>query len=98
MFLTKQPMNETAISCNMKLLDIVKQHLPGLKKTYFWSNGCSSQFRSRFTFQSMILYQLDLQISWDYGEAHPFKGPYNYIGELLVKRRVYQYVSSSKVI
>ena len=28
-----------AFSCNMKLLEIVRQHIPGLKKTYFCSDG-----------------------------------------------------------
>ena len=28
-----------AFSCNMKLLEIVRQHILSLKKGYFWSDG-----------------------------------------------------------
>ena len=72
----------------MKLLDIIRQYLPGLKKAYFWSDGSSSQFH---------LYPFDLRLSWDYGEVHHFKGPKDGTGGT-VKRRLYQDVSSSKVI
>ena len=64
-----------AFSCNMKLLEIVGQHIPSLKKAFFWSDGCTAQFCSRFTFCSMTFYPNDLELSWDYGEAHHFKGP-----------------------
>ena len=42
-----------AFSCNMKLFKIVRQHIPSLKKAYFWSDGCTAQFRSKFTFRSI---------------------------------------------
>ena len=58
-----------AFSCNMKLLEIVRQHIPGLKNTYFWSDGCTAQFGYRFTFRSMTFYPNYLELSWDYGEA-----------------------------
>ena len=64
-----------ALSCNTKLLEIVRQHLPSLKKAYFWSDGCTAQFHSRFTFRSMTFYPNDLELSWDYGKAHHFQGP-----------------------
>ena len=64
-----------AFSCNMKLLEIVRQHIPGLKNTYFWSDGCTAQFRYRFTFRSMTFYPNYLELSWDYGEAHSLKVP-----------------------
>ena len=86
-----------AFSCNVKLLEIVRQHIPSLKKTYFWSDGCTAQFRSRFTFRSMTFYLNDLELRWDYGETHHFKGPHDGIGGS-VKRKVYQDVTASKVI
>ena len=65
----------------MKLLEVVRQHIPSLKKTYFWSDGCIVQFRSRFTFCSVTFYSNDLELSWDYGEAHHCKGPHDeYMG------------------
>ena len=45
----------------------------------------------------MTLYPNDLELSWDYGEAHHFKGPHDGIGGT-VKRKVYQDVTASKVI
>ena len=86
-----------AFSCNMKLLEIVRQDILSLKKAYFWSDGCTAQFRSRFTFRSMTFYPNDLELSWDCGETHHFKGPYDVIGGT-VKRKVYQDVTVSKVI
>ena len=71
----------------MKLLEIVRQHITSLKKAFFWSDGCTAQFHSRFTFHSMTFYPNDLELSWDYGEAHHFKGT--------VKRKVYQDVTKA---
>ena len=65
----------------MKLLEIVRQHIPSLlKKAYFCKDGCTAQFRFRFTFHSMTFYPNDLELSWDYGGAHHFKGSYDGIG------------------
>ena len=45
----------------------------------------------------MTFYPNDLELSWDYGEAHHFKGPHDGIGGT-VKSKVYQDVTASKVI
>ena len=45
----------------------------------------------------MIFYPNDLELSWDYGEVHHFKGPLDGIVGT-VKRKVYQNVTASKVI
>ena len=66
-----------AFSCNMKLLEIVRQDIPSLKRAYFWSDGCTAQFHSRFTFRSMTFYPNDLELNWDYGEAHHYEGPHD---------------------
>ena len=71
-----------AFSCNMKLLEIVRQHIPSLKKADFWSDGCTAQFHTRFTFCSITFNPNDLKLSWDYGEAHHFKDPHDGIGGL----------------
>ena len=81
----------------MKLLEIVRQHIPSLKKGYFWIDGCTAQFCSRFTFRSMTICPNDLELSWDYSEAHHFNSPHGGRGET-VKRKVYQDVTASKVI
>ena len=65
----------------MKLLEIVRQHIPCLLiKAYFWKDGCTAQFRFRFTFDSMTFYPNELELSWDYCESHHFKGSYDGIG------------------
>ena len=73
-------------SCDMKLLEIVRQHIPNLKKVFFWSDGCTAQFHSRFAFPSMNFYPNDLELSWDYGEAHHFKGPHDGIGRTVKEK------------
>ena len=45
----------------------------------------------------MTFFANDLELSWDYGEAHHFKGPHDGIGGS-VKRKFYQDVAASKVI
>ena len=43
-------------------------------KVCFWSDGSPKEFRSQYTFRMIALFPKDLSISWDYGEAHHFKG------------------------
>ena len=80
----------------LKLLEVVQQQLKHIKTVYFWSDGCSSQFCSQYTFWSLCLYPADVKLSWDYGEAHHFKGPHDSIGGC-IKRKVYQDVSMPTV-
>ena len=86
-----------AFSCNMKLLDYLKSINPKLKTVYFWSDGYASQFRSKYVLRSLSFYSFWLQVFWDYGEAHHFIGPHDGTGGK-IKRKVYQHVSSGKVI
>ena len=64
---------------------------------YIWSDGCPSQFRLKYVFQSLSFYPFWFKFFQDQGEAHHFKGPHDGIGET-IKRKVYQHVSSGKVI
>ena len=57
----------------------------------------SGEFRSRYTFKSLELYPHDLNVLWDYGESHHFKGPHDGIGGVL-KRKVYNDVKSGKIV
>ena len=86
-----------AFTCNQKLIEFIRAHFPAVDTIYFWSDGCSGQFRSKYVFKSLLSYPADLNISWDYGEAHHFKGPHDGIGGC-VKRKVYQDVSAAKVV
>ena len=46
---TKHEQN-SAFSCNMKLLDYLKAISPKLKLVYFWSDECASQVRLKYVF------------------------------------------------
>ena len=86
-----------AFACNNKVIQIIQQYVPSLNRVFFWSDGCSSQFRSQYVFRSLSYYPDNLKITWDYGEAHHFKGPHDGSGGT-VKRKVYQNVSTWKVV
>ena len=45
-----------------------------------WSDGCDSQFRSRFVFQLLKSYLKDLTIEWNFSEANHGKGSMDGIG------------------
>ena len=96
-------LNETAykrniaIACNLKLLKVVQPQLKHIKTVHFWSNGCSTQFRSQYAFQSLCLYPADIKFFWNYGEAHDFKGQHDGTGGC-IKRKVYQDVLTGKII
>ena len=70
---------------------------PGVKKVHFWSDGCGSQFRSQYTFRFLCNRPAELEITWNYGEAHHFKGPHDGIGGT-VKCKVYADIKSQKVV
>ena len=86
-----------AYTNNLKVIEILRVKVKGLKVVYFWSDGCASQFRSRFVFKSIMFYPSDLEICWDYGEVSHFKGPHDGIGGT-IKRCVYRAVQQNKVI
>ena len=47
-----------------------------LQRRYIWSDGCSAQFRSSFTFVLLTTHlHPDKDIEWNYNEAHHGKGP-----------------------
>ena len=86
-----------AFACNNKVIETVKEFMPSLERVYIWSDGCASQFRSQYVFRSLLYYPDKLKITWDYGEAHHFKGLHDGIGGT-VKRKVCQDVSTWKVV
>lgn len=86
-----------AFTCNQMLLEFMIGLFPGVKKVHFWSDGCGSQFRSQYTFRFLCNLPAELEITWNYGEAHHFKGPHDGIGGT-VKRKVYADVKSQKVV
>ena len=62
-----------------------------------WSDGCATQFRSRFVFKLLANYHRNLQLEWNYNEAHNGNGPMDVIG-VIIKSVVFRQVKSGKVI
>ena len=63
-----------AFSSNNKLIRMVKDMAPDISTFHFWSDGCAGQFRSQFVFRFFCYYSADITLTWNYGEAHHFKG------------------------
>ena len=63
----------------------------------FRSDGCASQFRSRFVFKLLSSYRPELLLEWNYNEAHHGRGPMVGIGGT-IKNVVFRQVKSRKVI
>ena len=53
----------TAFSCNVLLIDFIKNHFPSVEKVHFWSDGCSSQFRSQYVFCSFSYFPRNLELT-----------------------------------
>ena len=72
--------NETSHNCNVAfsnnntIIKWIQQLLPSVKKFHFWSDGCAGQFRSKFVSHSFSYYPRNINLIWNYGEAHHFKG------------------------
>ena len=62
-----------------------------------WSDGCAAQLRSRFIFKLLANYPRDLQLEWNYNEAHHGKGSMDDIGGT-IKNVVFSQVKSGRVI
>ena len=84
-----------ALTCIDLVIKEVERHIC-LAKVYLWSDGCASQFRSRFVFKLLSDYRPDLQLEWNYNEAHHGKGPMDGIGSN-VKNVIYRQVKSERV-
>ena len=97
--ISNQALHEENITfcCNDQLIDFDKNIKPEIRKLHFWSDRCCGQFRSQFVFHLMCYFPLDLEITWNYSEAHHFKGPHDVIGGA-VKRNIFSDVKASKVV
>jgi len=85
-----------ALTCVDIVVKEVEKHVH-LSKLILWSDGCASQFRSRFVFKLLAHYRPELQIGWHYNEVHHGKGPMDGIGGTL-KNVVYRQVKSDRVM
>ena len=90
-----------AITCVLKVIEHMREihhHLPLKINTMVWSDGCASQFRSRYVFKLLSGIDLSLNLtSWCYNERHHGKGPMDGIGGTL-KNSIYRDVMSGKCV
>ena len=71
--------------------------LSSLQRIYIWSDECSAQFRSHFTFVLLTHLYSDKDIEWNYNVTHHGKEPMNGIGET-IKSKVFQKVKSRRTV
>ena len=64
-----------------------------INTVYIVSDGCVSQFRSRFVFKLLTTMHPEMNLEWHYNEAHHGKGPMDGIGGA-VKNAVFREVLS----
>ena len=67
----------TAFSC---IVDELKKLMGELRKVILWSDGCSSQFLSKFIFALLTHFDRNITLQWNYNEAHHGKGPMDGFG------------------
>ena len=72
------PNRNVAFTNNNKLISFVQKINPAVNTFHFWSNGCAGQFRSKYVFCSFSCYPANIKLTWNYGEAHYFKGMLNW--------------------
>ena len=74
---------------------VVSQVPNKIDTVYIVSDGCASQFRSKFVFKFLTLIFPEMNIEWHYNEAHHGKGPMDGIGGA-VKNTVFRKVLSGE--
>ena len=67
----------TVFSC---IVDELKKLMGELRKVILWSDGCSSQFLSKFIFALLTHFDRNITLQWNYNEAHHGKGPMDGFG------------------
>ena len=65
----------------------VERHT-NLTKIIMWRDVCAAQFRSCFVFKLLANYRRDLQLKWNYNDAHYSKCQMDVIGAAIKKRDV----------
>ena len=85
-----------SFTCVSKVIECIEERLPlltSLRRVYIWSDGCASQFRSRYVFSLLTHLHPSKDIEWNYNEAHHGKGPMDGI-----KNKVFQEVKSGRIV
>ena len=90
-----------AYSCINRIVDFLRHkfcdQLSSGPTLHIWSDGCASQFRSRFVFALISHFNRAYDVKWYYNERHHGKGPMDGIGGT-VKNMVFQHVKSKKCV
>jgi len=86
----------TSLSCIDKIISHIEEKVGSFSKLYVWSDGCASQFRSRFVFSFLSHFHLDKEIEWHFNEAHHGKGPMDGVGGT-IKNKVFREVKSGRL-
>ena len=89
-----------SFTCVSKVIDSIEVRMAILSSwqcIYVWSDGCSTQFRSRFTFVLLTHLHPDKSIEWNYNQAYHGKEPMNVIGGT-IKNKVFQEVKSGRIV
>ena len=87
-----------SLSCVSKVITHSLEKLnQQIKTVYIVSDGCASQFPSRYVFSLLTHIDSDITIEWHYNEAHHGKRPMDGIGGTL-KNLVYRSVLSGDVV
>ena len=89
-----------SFTCVSKVIECIEERLPlltSLRRVYIWSDGCASQFRSRYVFSLLTHLHPSKDIEWNYNEAHHGKGPMDGIGGT-IKNKVFQEVKSGRIV
>ena len=87
-------------SCILKVIDEIKKlnhNFPPRIKIQLWSDGCASQFRSRFVFKLTTLFLDNYSVMRYFNERHHGKGPMDGIGGT-IKNLTFRAVQSGKIV
>ena len=85
-----------AFTCTKAIVNELKKRMKdSLKKFIWWSDGCSSQFNSKYIFALMTHFDKSVQLKWHYNETHHRKGPMDGVGRT-IKRVVFGLVKLNK--
>ena len=86
-----------SMTCVSKVIEHVISEIPNsINTVYVVSDGCASQFRSRFLFKLLTTMHPEMNLEWHYNEAHHGKGPMDGNGGA-VKNAVFRKVLSRAV-
>ena len=86
-----------AFTCTAVIVSKLNEIMHKVNKVIVWSDGCASQFRSKFLFSLMTYFDRSVHFEWHYNEAHHGKGTMNCVGST-IKRVLFGLVKSGKIV